>query len=335
MRLVKVVAVGAVAATLVAGCGSSSSTNSSTNVAAARPAPASSSGGSAKVVIGYGAPVAEQLLPRFAVDQGIFKRNGVNAVVQQLTNASAVIPGLRSGGINFDVMSSPQPEEGTAAGVGLKWLAMWNSKPDVQLCVQPGVNSVQDLAGKAVGISSTGSTTGVLLENYLPKAGLALNKVHLVPLGSEGAQAQSFIAGQIAGFVCGPPVTQAALAKRKGAKVLVNLAEHYQWNGAGLVGYMPWVQSHQQTTTAVVKAITEAWTAWKASPSTAEASIEKATGVPAPAAAAAYRGSISAGASGVAPSAAIERSVLAVLARQLPNTKSLTADQMVDNSFIH
>jgi len=275
------------------------------------------------------------LVPRFAVDQGIFKRNGLAVTVEQLTNASVVIPGLRSGGITFDVMSSPQPEEGTAAGVSLKWLAMWNSKPDVQLCVQPGITSVQDLSGKAVGISSTGSTTGILLENYLPKAGVPLDKVHLVPLGSEGAQAQSFIAGQIAAFVCGPPVTQSVLAKRKGAKVLVNLADQYQWNGAGLVGYMPWVQSHEQTTAKVVTAITEAWAKWKASPAAAEASIEKATGVPAPAATAAYQGSIRAGASGVAPSAAIESSVLAVLAKQLPNTKSLTPTQMVDTAFAH
>jgi ABC-type nitrate/sulfonate/bicarbonate transport system substrate-binding protein len=257
----------------------------------------------------------------------------VNVSIQQLTNASVVIPGLRSGSINFDVMSSPQPEEGASAGVNLKWLAMWNSKPDVQICVQPGINSVKDLTGKALGISSTGSTTGILLENYLPKEGLPLEKVHLVPLGSESAQAQSFVAGQIAGFVCGPPVTQSVLAKRKGAKVLVNLADKYQWNGAGLVGYMPWVQSHEQTTEKVVKAITEAWAQWKASPSAAEASIEKATGVPAAAAAAAYQGSIKAGASGVAPSAAIERGVLAVLSKQLPDTKSLTAGQMVDTAF--
>jgi ABC-type nitrate/sulfonate/bicarbonate transport system substrate-binding protein len=286
------------------------------------------------VVIGYGAPVAEQLLPAFAQQQGIFRKFGLDVSIQQLHNASVVIPGLRSGSINFDVMASPQPEEGTAAGVDLRWLAMWNSKPDLQICVQPGINSVQDLAGKTVGISSTGSTTGILLEDYLERSGLSLSQVHLIPLGSEGAQAQSFVAGQLAAFPCGPPVTQAALAKRKGAKVLVNLASQYQWNGAGLVGYSPWVSSHSHTTSNVVKALTEAWNQWKTSPDAAEATIEHVSKVPPAAAKAAYEASIGVMASSIAPSAAIEQSVLGVLAKQLPNTKALKASQMVDPTFV-
>lgn len=329
-RLLKGIALMAVAGLAVAGCGSS---NSGTTNSGGTSAAAAVSHGGAKLVIGYGAPVAEQLLPAFAQAQGIFRKYGLDVSIQQLHNASVVIPGLRSGSINFDVMASPQPEEGTAAGVDLRWLAMWNSKPDLQICVQPGITSVQDLAGKTVGISSTGSTTGILLEDYLERSGLSLSKVHLVPLGSEGAQAQSFITGQLAAFPCGPPVTQAALAKRKGAKVLVNLADKYQWNGAGLVGYMPWVTSHSQTTSKVVKALTEAWNAWKSSPSAAEATIEQVGKVPAAAAKAAYQASIGVLAPTITPSAAIEQSVLGVLAKHLPNTKTLHASQMVDTSF--
>jgi ABC-type nitrate/sulfonate/bicarbonate transport system substrate-binding protein len=325
----KILALGGAVGALVAGCGSSATGSSSTHSGTSRAASAKTT----RVLIGYGAPVAEQLLPQFAVDEGLFAKYGLSVTVEQITNASAVIPGLRSGAIDYDVMSSPQPEEGAAAGVDLKWLAMWNSKPDIQICVAPGINSAQDLIGKAVGISSTGSTTGVLLQHYLLTSGIAVDKVHLVPLGSEGAQAQSFAAGEIAAFACGPPVTQSVLAKRKGAKVLVNLATKYEWNGAGLVGYMPWVESHTQTTEKVVKVIAEAWAKWKASPSAAEAALAQATGVPAAAAAAAYHGSIIAGASGVAPSVAIEASVLPVLAKQLPATKSLTASQMVDTAF--
>jgi NitT/TauT family transport system substrate-binding protein len=199
--------------------------------------------------------------------------------------------------------------------------------------VQPGINSAQDLAGKTLGISSTGSTTGILLADYLERSGLSLSKVHLVPLGSEGAQGQSFVAGQISAFACGPPVTQSVLAKRKGAKVLVNLANQYQWNGAGLVGYAPWVSSHSQTTRNVVNALTQAWSEWKSSPSAAEATIERVTKVPPSAAQAAYAGSVSASAPGTAPSAAVEQSVLGVLAKHLPNTKTLTASEMVDTTF--
>jgi ABC-type nitrate/sulfonate/bicarbonate transport system substrate-binding protein len=182
-------------------------------------------------------------------------------------------------------------------------------------------------------MSSAGSTTGVLLQDYLQGAGVGLDQVRLVPLGNQSAQAQSFVTGQVAAFICGPPVTQSVLAKRKGSKVLADLSSKYRWNGAGLVGYMPWVQSHKGTTTKVVKALREAWTAWKTSPDAAQATIVRAGRVSGAAAKAAYEGSLKVMSEDFAPSADIEQSVLDVLAKHLPSTKRLNANDMVEPAF--
>lgn len=327
-RMLKLLAFAALAGAVVTAVGAAS--------AAAVSSPSSlASKNATKVVIGYGAPVAEQLLPQFAIDQGIFKKYGLDVKVENIHGAALVIPGLKTGHVNFDVMASPQPEEGAAAGVDLKWLTVWNAKPDVQLCVAPGIGKIKDLNGKPVGLSSTGSTTGVLLQDYLKRRGLPAGTVHLVPLGSEGAQAQSFVAGQIAGFICGPPVTQSVIQQRSGAKVIANLVSRYHWNGAGLVAYMPWVNSHKSTVQKVVSALDQAWAKWKQSPAAAVKTIRKVTNVPAAAAKAAYKGSILASAKSLVPSAAVERDVLRVLGTQLPNTKKLKASSMVDTEFTH
>jgi NitT/TauT family transport system substrate-binding protein len=106
-RFLRAVVLMAAVGLTVAACGSSGS-SSSVASGSAEAAPNKTT----KLVIGYGAPVAEQLLPAFAQQEGIFRKFGLDVSIQQLHNATVVIPGLRSGSINFDVMSSPQPEEG-------------------------------------------------------------------------------------------------------------------------------------------------------------------------------------------------------------------------------
>ena len=319
-----------IAGILAAACGSNtSSTGASTNTT-------QSGGDSTPIVIGFGAPVVEQLIPEFAKAQGIFKKHGLtNVTVQQITSASAVIPGMRSGAITFDVMASPQPEEGAASGVDLKWLAMWDSRPDLQIIAAPGIKSAGNLRGKVVGMSSTGSTTGVLTIAYLASQGIASTNVRLVPLASVTAQAQAFVSGQLAAFASGPPLTQSVLAKRPGSTILAQLSQTMKWNGAGLVGYSPWVQAHIGTTAKVVAAIKDAVSQWKSSPAAAEQTIASAGKVPVSVAKATYQATLGLISTSITPSASLEASVLQVLGTQLPNTKAIKAVNLIDTQFTH
>ena len=117
-------AAGAIALTA---CGSSSS--SSANAASAG---GSTSTGITKVSIGVNAAVAGEIEPELAQTSGLFAKYGIDATVTVIPSSN-LLAALSSGRVEFGAFGAPQPEEAILSGSQLKWLGVWEGKPNTQL----------------------------------------------------------------------------------------------------------------------------------------------------------------------------------------------------------
>jgi NitT/TauT family transport system substrate-binding protein len=73
------------------------------------------------------------------------------------------------------------------------------------LSVSKNINSVSDLKGKKVGVSSFGSTSDTTTREVLSKEGLAPSDVTYVAVGSPPARASALVSGAIQGALTAPP----------------------------------------------------------------------------------------------------------------------------------
>ena len=257
-------AAGAIALTA---CGSSSS--SSANAASAG---GSTSTGITKVSIGVNAAVAGEIEPELAQTSGLFAKYGIDATVTVIPSSN-LLAALSSGRVEFGAFGAPQPEEAILSGSQLKWLSVWEGKPNTQLIAAPGITSIADLKGKSVGITVPGSLIDLFARRILTDNGVNPSGVQFQSLQSTTALASAFVGGSIKATILSPPQSTEAL-KVKGSKSLLDVGSKYSWPQGGLVGYMPWVTSHSAATTKVVEAIAASVNLYRSDPAAAKAAIK-------------------------------------------------------------
>jgi NitT/TauT family transport system substrate-binding protein len=254
-----------VAATVtLAACGSSSPSKSSDS---------GSAKGMTKVSIGVNAAVAGEIEPQLAKDAGLFAKYGIDATVTVIP-ASNLLAALSSGKVQFGAFGAPQPEEAAMSNAPLKWLGVWEGKPNTQLIVGPGINSIAELKGKSMGITVPGSLIDLFSRQILKDNNVDADGVKFQALQSTTAALSAFIGGSIQATILSPPQSTRAMT-RKGAKSLLDVGSKYDWPQGGLVGYTPWVTSHAAATTNVLKAVSAAVNLYRSDPAKAKAAIKE------------------------------------------------------------
>ena len=257
----------------VTACGSSSkSTSAGGGGASSSTAGASTSTGTTKVSIGINAAVAGEIEPELAKDAGLFAKYGIDATVTVIP-ASNLLAALSSGKVEFGAFGAPQPEEAILSGAPLKWLGVWEGKPNTQLIAGPGISSIADLKGKSVGITVPGSLIDLFARRILTDSGVAPSGVKFQSLQSTTALLSAFLGGSIQATILSPPQSTKGLT-RKGATSLLEVGAKYSWPQGGLVGYMPWVTSHADATTRVMEAISASVNLFRSDPTKAKAAIK-------------------------------------------------------------
>jgi NitT/TauT family transport system substrate-binding protein len=308
-----------------AACGSSS------------PAASSSGQSVTTVTIGVNAAVAGEIEPFIAAQTGLFAKYHIKANVSVIAS-STLLAALASGRVQFGAFGAPQPEEAAMSGAQLKWLAVWEDRPNTALIAGPGITSIADLKGQTIGITVPGSLTDIFSRLALSRAGLTANDVKFTPLQSTSSELSAFAAGSIAATVLSPPQSTSALSARKGSTTLLENGQYYQWPQGGLVGYMPWVDSHQTATTEVMEAIAASVTKYRQDPTAAENAIKSVSpSLSSAALTASYQSALSTLATSIDPSLASEQFVLSTLQSLYPGkypkaTKSYAAT-MIDDSY--
>ncbi|QOC93399.1 ABC transporter substrate-binding protein [Micromonospora craniellae] len=218
-----------------------------------------------KIKIGVAAPTAEQSLPAVARDLGIFTKHNIDAEIEMIPGGPQITAGLVGGSLQFGVYSAPAPEVGAVQGAPIKYIGTWSHRANLGLVVAPGINSVQDLAGKAVAVSSPGTTTAIYTDMLLREAGLdPATGVVRRNVGGQSAALNAFVSGQVSAAIFGAPVTYTALANLPGAKLLIDYAEQdFSWPYAGVVVTNDYADRNETTVRAVIAALKEAAAAYQ------------------------------------------------------------------------
>lgn len=158
----------ALASTVLTACGSGDETTSD---------------GLTKITVSYSEKVADYLPLWAAVEQGYFKKQGLDVELVNLASDKG-FPALISGQVDIAAIGGTQIVSGKAAGADVKILGA--ATPVLPFQLYADVASGADLKGKKVGYTNPRSTSQALATMVLQTAGLKTEDVELVKTGGFG-----------------------------------------------------------------------------------------------------------------------------------------------------
>jgi len=166
-----------------------------------------------------------------AKDQGFFQREGLN-VEWVLMPAAMNIKVLLSGDIQY-ATTITAGVVANVRGINTRVIMCFVDRPLLDLVGNPEMNSIQDLKGKLVGISSRGGLHDVTMRRILAQSGMDASQVTFIIMGGQAAMLNGIKAGRIAAGLLNPPHN--FVAYREGLKNLGFAGSYFRIPSTGLV----------------------------------------------------------------------------------------------------
>ncbi|HLY64141.1 MAG TPA: ABC transporter substrate-binding protein, partial [Chloroflexota bacterium] len=146
-----------------------------------------------KVTLAWATQTSVFLVPQVGIQAGIFKNHGIDLNLIYTGSGPTAIASLISGDVQFIELADPSVTTSALKGSGVEWVAVSVPKPNLALFVHPNINSVADLKGKKVGVTTLGSLTALMGQYIIQQNGLDPKKdVQIIAIGG-GLEAQSAI----------------------------------------------------------------------------------------------------------------------------------------------
>ena len=162
------------------------------------------------IVVGSGVPVASFAPIWLALDQGYFKKHGLEATLQQLegvTQAQAIVAGQ----VQVGSVGEAEVLDSRAGGADLIVIRITTEFPVFAIHADPSIKTVDDLKGKTIGITRAGSTTDIATRADLVKHGLKPDTdVKLLAASNPAGIIAAMQKGDIQAGMLAPPATEAA-----------------------------------------------------------------------------------------------------------------------------
>jgi NitT/TauT family transport system substrate-binding protein len=204
--LAVLVAVLGILATACGGGGTGGGTSSSPTQAAAGSASPSARPCCTKVVSAYSNISADDWIPWYAFEKGIFKDNGLDVDLQSINGGAQTSAALVSGGIQIGQFGGSEALSANAGGADVVLVANLAPVYPYKLYVQKGIKTIADLKGKKVGVSNAGGSSDIATRSALKAAGLDPDKdVNIIAVGSHANRTAALLAGTIDAGVDDPP----------------------------------------------------------------------------------------------------------------------------------
>jgi len=223
-----------------------------------------------KVTIAVGGKNLLYYLPlTIAETQGFFKDEGLDFTIVDFAGGSRALQAVVGG--SADVVSGAYEHtiNMQAKGQFMREFALQGRVPQIVLGVNPktmpNFKSIADLKGTKVGVTAPGSSTNVMLNFVLARAGLKPTDVSVIGVGAGNGAVAAMRSGQIDAISNLDPVI--TLLKRSGDLVIVsdtrNVAESDKVFGGPMPAgcmYAPqaYIDKHPQTIQAIANAIVRA-----------------------------------------------------------------------------
>jgi ABC-type nitrate/sulfonate/bicarbonate transport system substrate-binding protein len=183
--------------------------NSPTQAAAGSPSPTARPC-CTKVVAAYSNISADDWIPWYAFEKGIFKDNGLDVDLQSINGGAQTSAALLSGGIQIGQFGGSEALSANAGGADLVIVANLAPVYPYKLYVQKGIKTLADLKGKnpkaKVGVSNAGGSSDIATRSALKAAGIDPDKdVDIIAVGSHANRTAALLAGTIDAGVDDPP----------------------------------------------------------------------------------------------------------------------------------
>src|SRR5262245_10443416 len=165
--------------------------------------------------------------------KGFYRDEGLD--IEMIVIRGAIgIPALVGGSVDY-TSAAGAIIAAAMRGVGVKLLLVVSSRPQFDLVTLPEIKSLQQLKGKAVGISSRGGAIDLLMQTILSQNGLTPHKdVSLLVVGTPEETMLALKTGRIAAGLFTPP--RPLILAREGFNKLAYAGDymsHYPTGGIG------------------------------------------------------------------------------------------------------
>ncbi len=155
-------------------------------VPAAAPAPAQLAAAQApiKITLGYAATGGQYINIFVAKELGIFDKHGLDVTLQFINSSAQTVAALKSGSVHIAAGPAPTVIDAIAKGQS-DFTFFGEAMPHtvLEVWVQPGIASVQDLRGKIISSTNPGSLGDRMIGIWLSKNGMKKTDVQVVYLG--------------------------------------------------------------------------------------------------------------------------------------------------------
>lgn len=201
---------------------------------------------------GYPSPNV-QFLPAFvALDQGVYKSEGLDVELISVRSATVAVQALLGGQMQYILTIGPQMPA-IWEGSDIVLLAQQVGRPTFSLIVTPGIQKIADLRGKKLGVSFGGSTYAGI-RALLDANRIGEKEVEYVNIPGSAPKVAAMKQGLIAAALLAPPADYIAIGS--GFKRLLNLADVFKDTAfTGLAATGKWVRENPQQVKRMVRAI--------------------------------------------------------------------------------
>ncbi len=158
---------------------------------------------------------------RVAVERGFFREEGLEPQLVQM-KGNIVTPALASGNLDFSLNISPILN-GAIQGMGLKLVAVLNTRPLFSLVVRPEIKSPADLKGKVFAVNAFANSQAILTEKHLQHFGLKKGEYKLIAVGGTSERWSVMERNLAQGSLMPPPAN--VRMEESGYRIMGNTAE--------------------------------------------------------------------------------------------------------------
>ena len=192
------------------------------------------------------------------VEQGFFRKQGVNVEVINIRSGPQTIAALSSGDIQIAYTIPGSVLSAAAGGMDLAFFAGIVNRADGDFVATPGLRSAEDLKGKRVGVQSIGGGVWSMTMLALEHLGLepTRDKILLMVLGDQSVLTQALASGGIDATYLS--YTYSASLKEKGFNVLVDMGKApIVYQGLALATQRSYLRQNPQIVDSIMRGVAE------------------------------------------------------------------------------
>jgi NitT/TauT family transport system substrate-binding protein len=209
-----------------------------------------------KVISAYSNISADDWIPWYAFEKGIFKDNGLEVNLQSINGGAQTSAALLAGGIQIGQFGGSEALSANAGGADLVIVANLAPVYPYKLYAQKGITNIAGLRGKKVGVSNAGGSSDIATRSALKAAGLDPDKdVTIVAVGSHANRTAALLAGSIDAGVDDPP-EDLELVKAGLTAILDLASQKLPAANTGVIMQRSYMNANKDTVQAYVDSLT-------------------------------------------------------------------------------